>query len=153
MCFSVSTLWQKGEFFCPTLQEESLVELKFPFSAHDFFFFFRFCFVFTKYWFIERCVTLNWHIDISRNCGYCFEKYNPTLTDSYHYLEPLLRVSETSLINNESESYWGEQQRETAECTVLTPDNFCSAMTSCSVNVTRYGGDIDLQYWNPVTWW
>lgn len=108
---------RKQEVFYWALQEKSSMELKFPFSVHDFFFFFclRFCFVFTKYWFIERCVTLNWHIDISRNCGYCFEKYNPTLTDSYHYLEPLLRVSETSLINNESESYWGEQQRGAAQ--------------------------------------
>lgn len=152
MCFSVSTVWQEGWIFLPSIVRGELGEAQISvFCAWGFFF--RFCFVFTKYWFIERYVTLNWHIDISRNCGYCFEKYNPTLTDSYHYLEPLLRVSETSLINNESESYWGEQQRETVECTVLTPDNFCSAMTSCSVNVTRYGGDIDLWYWNPVTWW
>lgn len=116
------------------------------------FFSLRFCFVFTKYWFIERCVTLNWHIDISRNCGYCFEKYNPTLTDSYHYLEPLLRVSETSLINNESESYWGEQQRGAAQGSADT-GWFLLAVTSRSAGVTRRGGDGDSQGWviNSVT--
>lgn len=137
---------RKDEFFCPALLKSS-VQLKFLFSVLFFFFFSpRFCFVFTKYWFIERCVTLNWHIDISRNCGYCFEKYNPTLTDSYHYLEPLLRVSETSLINNESESYWGEQPWETAEFAVLTPGNFGAAMTSRGVNGMQ-------GRWNPATWW
>lgn len=163
MCFSVSTTWQEGWIFLPsTVREEFGGAQISVFCACSFsvvlfglcfFFFFRFCFVFTKYWFIERCVTLNWHIDISRNCGYCFEKYNPTLTDSYHYLEPLLRVSETSLINNESESYWGEQRWETAECTVLTPDNFCAAMTSCGVNVMHYSGDFDLRHWSSVAWW
>lgn len=143
MCFSVSTTWQEGGIFLPGVVKEFSSAQISVFCA--FFFSPRFCFVFTKYWFIERCVTLNWHIDISRNCGYCFEKYNPTLTDSYHYLEPLLRVSETSLINNESESYWGEQPWETAECALLTPGNFGAAMTSRGVNVMR-------GRWNPATW-
>lgn len=48
---------RKEEFFCLALLKSS-VQLKFLFSVL-FFFSPRFCFVFTKYWFIERCVTLN----------------------------------------------------------------------------------------------